>query len=56
MKPIFAEISHADFYPEGQDDDLIEIVLVAPADTTVGAGKVVIISLEAYEQLINGKK
>lgn len=56
MKPIFAEISHADFYPEGRDDDLIEIVLSAPADTAVGAGKVVIIDLEAYEQLIKAKE
>ena len=55
MKTIFAEMSHADFYPEDRDDDLIEIVCVAPPDTKVSAGKVVIIDVKEYEELLDYK-
>ena len=51
MELIFAEMSHANFYPEDRDDDLIEITCVAPKDTEVYAGEVVIMDRQQYEEL-----
>lgn len=53
METIFAEMESADFYPEDRGDDLIRITCVAPADTHVNAGKVVIMSMERYSELMS---
>lgn len=50
IKPIFAQTSTADFYPKGKDG-LIEITYVAPKDTEVFPGHVVILTVKQYEKL-----
>ncbi len=51
MTPIiFGEMSSADFYPEGREDE-IDIIISAPKNTKITAGKVVIMDIETYSKL-----
>lgn len=52
METIFAEMESADFYPEDLEDNLIRITCTAPGNTHINAGKVVIVSLERYNELV----
>ena len=52
MKPVFAKMATADFYPEDANGKYIEITVTAPVDTTVLPGDVVILDKDEYLALI----
>lgn len=52
MKPVFAKMATADFYPEGANEKYIEITVQAPFDTEVFPGDVVILDANEYKKLI----
>lgn len=52
MNTIFAEMESADFYPEDIESNSIRITLLAPSDTYVEAGKVVLMTHERYTELV----